>query len=166
VAKRSIIFSLFVLVAELMASWWLWRGAPTDTLRVSYPGFWRYEVGRLLCWSVLSLLCAVIWLIVSLGMHGGARKEVKVALLVGLLLACALEVSTSMLYWNSRSSLPVRDLYGSVWYWHRVPQSSDQGWPSLKGYLWDPALAWAVLILIPQALWCLAGRKGKGEMRS
>jgi hypothetical protein len=99
-----------------MASWWLWGGAPTDTLRVSYPGFWGYEVGRLLCWSVLFLLSMVIWLIVLRGMHDGARKEVRVELLAGLLLACALEVSASTLYWNTRSSLPVRDLYGSVWY--------------------------------------------------
>lgn len=154
---RCTIFVLLALLAELAASWWLWSRSPTDALRVVYSGFWSYEVGRLFCWIVLLPLCLAAWLAVrrafSSWSRGNTGRMFNV-LLIGLagLLALALEISTSVWYWNTQSSAPVRDLYRSVWYWHRLPQPADQGWPSLKGYVGDHALTWCIVLIVAEGL--------------
>ncbi len=163
-AIRSLLFVLLALVAELASSWWLWARAPTDTLRVLYSGFWNYEGGRLLCWGILSSICVVIGFILWQASYRAVR--VKLGRLFGLLpivagqiLALALELSTSVSYWSTQSSRPIRDLYGSIWYWHRAPQPSDQGWPSLMGYIGDHAVAWGIAFLVFEgALWMVLRR--------
>ena len=165
-ALRSLLFILVALVAEVLASWRIWGGAPTDTLRVAYSGFWSYEVGRLLCWTILSAVFLTAGLIASRVSSRRARTDPghrSALLLFGTaqLLALSLEISTSVVYWNAQSSRPTRDLYSSIWHWHRIPQLSDQGWPSLKGYIGDHALAWATVLLIAEALVWVVFRKGE-----
>lgn len=153
---RSVVFLLLALGAELAASWRVWGGAPTDTLRVAYSGFWSYEVGRLLCWTLLSPVCLAGGLITWRGSSWAIRKPERRSrpfpIGAAQFLALALEISTSVWYWNMQSSRPVRDLYGSVWHWHRIPQVGDLGWPSLKGYIGDHALAWCIALLISEIL--------------
>src|SRR5271157_2066432 len=106
---RSIVFLLLTLIAELTASWQVWGGAPTDTLRVAYPGFWSYEVGRVLCWAILSTICLAVGLIMWRSSSWAIRNksEQRFSLLqVGTaqLLALTLEISTSVWYWSMKSS--------------------------------------------------------------
>jgi len=163
---RHLSLLIAILGAELVASWWLWGGAPTDTLRVSYVGFWSYEIGRLSCWMAFLPLFVVAWLIVWRGLSWAIHPKSSwlFYLLVSAvqILALALEVSTSVRYWHSSSSIGVRNLYTSIWYWHRVPSPSDQGWPSLKGYILNHAFAWVVAILIFEILLYLEYRRRGG----
>ncbi len=162
-AIRSLLLLLSALVAELAASWWLWARAPTDTIRVIYSGFWSYEAERLFCWVILSPICLVIGLILWRALSAFRNRSGRLFRLfpagVGPIMASALELSTSVWYWSAQSSRPMRDLYGSIWYWHRVPQPGDQGWPSLRGYIGDHALAWCIALLMVQGVLWVALKK-------
>src|SRR5271157_331510 len=104
---RLIAFASFFCGAEVAASWWVWGRAPTDTLDVLYSGFWAFEAGRLHYWvpvfASLLALSIVAWY--------AFRRHVR--LVVWWLFAAAsgvgLEVLTSVLYWRSGRSSPLRD---------------------------------------------------------
>src|SRR5215470_16914112 len=61
---------------------------------------------------------------------GDQTHHVCSASLEGAVLAVAVEFLTLVSYWKSASSVHVRELYESTWYWNRVPRPSDIGWPS------------------------------------
>ena len=44
---------LLGLVSEILTSLWLWRSAPTDTIRVWYSGFGSYMMERVPAWLVI-----------------------------------------------------------------------------------------------------------------
>jgi hypothetical protein len=156
-------FLSVILAAEIVSSWRLWGGAPTDTIRISYSGFWNYESGRLFYWAPLLLLCILLWFLIARAVmrprsHANAGQGYR-SITSGWFwipafgIALALEISTTVLYWKSAASMHVRNLYESIWYWHRIPQSSDLGWPSLEGYLLDHLVIWFIMFLFSAALW-------------
>ena len=150
---RLIAFASLLFVAEVAASWWVWGRAPTDSLRVWYPGFWAFEAGRLHYWIPVfgSLLALCIVARYTLRRDGRWITSWPFA----AALAVGLEVLTSVLYWRSARSSALRDTFQSIWYWHRVPQASDLGWPSFRIYLWAHLIPWAVVLLLGMILWVL-----------
>ncbi len=167
-AKSTLTVSLTVALAEIVASWNVWGAAPTDTIRVSYPGFWGYEVGRLSCWAPVFVIGLIVWLTAwrALGLRALTRaKGLWRALLIGMALASGLEIGTSILYWKSLASLPLRGLYESSWYWRHAPSPGEQGWPSLEGYAYKHALGWAASVLVLGGLW-FAGQRLRATRRT
>jgi len=147
VVRRAIL----LLVAELFASWWVWSRALTDTLREAFPSFWVYESTRLVCWTVLFLALFSTWLL--MGNSARVRNRTSLSAIVGIALALALEVSTSLWYWRTWSADAIRDLYGSVWYWHDgLPQGPDLLRLSLWAYVSDHALPWVVALAALEVL--------------
>jgi hypothetical protein len=142
------LFSLFG--AELTASWWIWARSPSDSLRAWYAGFWNFETGRLYCWVPTFAVAAILWLAAwrlsershdrGGTQHGNQKNRVFRAWVLSAILSLLLETLTSGLYWRSSKSADLRDLFQSSWYLHRVPQASDLGWPSFRGYLYSHLL--------------------------
>lgn len=147
---KLIVSSVVLCWAEFLGTFWVWRGAPTDTLRVSYASFWQFESGRLQYWMFVFAATALLWIAIA---YRFRHRHSSATNIVGVGLAAASEMLTSVWYWQGGASGPVRSLYESIWYWHRVPQALDIGWPSFRGYLWSHALPWASLLLVALAVW-------------
>jgi hypothetical protein len=155
-AKFTILFFLF-FGAELVASWWIWGRAPTDSIRVWYSGFWAFEAGRLYCWIIVFAALLVIWL---LGWYRLLRhRGWMISWLFCVVLGVGLETATSIFYWRSTWASGIRSLFQSVWYWHRVPLASDLGWPSMRIYIWHHLVPWAAIVLVGITLWIFVVRK-------
>lgn len=154
---NSVAFLALVTGAEVFASGYIWSEAPTDTLRVLYPGFWHFESARLIYWIPVLISAALLWCVCWYALRA-ARQRVF-AWVLGGGLALATEISTSTLYWKSAASGYVRGLYESAWYWNRVPQADDLGWPSFRGYLWSHLVPWAVVLLLGIVAWHLWQRR-------
>jgi hypothetical protein len=154
---RFVAFASFLFGAEVVASWWVWGRAPTDTIRVWYSGFWSFEASRLHYWLPVVASLAALWIVVwyTLLRH---RRAIT-WWLFSAMVAVGLEVATSMLYWRSPRSSNLRGLYQSIWAWHRVPQASDMGWPSFRVYLWDHLVPWASALFLGMILWVLFEQK-------
>jgi branched-subunit amino acid ABC-type transport system permease component len=167
---RSMFFLLSALVAEVVASGWLWARAPTDTLRVDYAGFWEYEVERLFRWAILFpvylLIGLILWRLLFRAVRNKPERLNLFTAALALITALGLEISASVWYLRAPSSRPIRDLYGSIWYWHRVPQPGDQGWASFKGYIGDHALLWCIAFLIVEGVLWVALRKWATHLSS
>lgn len=160
---RFIAFVSLLCGAEVAASWWVWGRAPTDSIRVWYSSFWVFEAGRMHSWVPLFASLVALWIVVwyALRRHG----RLIAWWLFGAALVVGLEVLTSVLYWKSARSSDLRDLFQSIWYWHRVPQASDMGWPSFRIYLWNHLIPWALVLLFGMALWVLFERKARTATR-
>ena len=160
-ATRFIAFTLFLCGAEAVASWWVWRRAPTDSIRVWYSAFWSFEAGRLHYWiPILGALLA--FCIVAYALRRNGR------FITWWLFSAAgvgVEVLTSVLYWRSAQASDLRNLYESIWYWHRVPQASDMGWPSFRGYLWDHLLPWAMVLSVGITIWLILDQRANHATR-
>lgn len=156
---RLTIFVLVLFGAELAASWWIWGRAPADSLGVWYSGFWAFEAGRLHYWILLFVLFltlgGLVWY--ALRQHIG----LTIWWLIGSALAIGLEVLTSILYWRSDESSDLRGLFQSIWFWHRVPQASEMGWPSFRIYMWNHFFPWAGALLIGITLWLMFEQRTK-----
>jgi hypothetical protein len=75
-------------------------------------------------------------------------------------LAFCVEALTSLGYWwRSPHSGPVRALYGSVWYWERVPRPSDYGWRSFATYSVDHHRPWTAVMIFGLGAWYLRAEK-------
>lgn len=169
---RPNIVGLFtvLLAAEVGSSLWCLLTLPTDT----YLGSLNYIGGRLLFWSLLIALFSVLWFLLGwrLGYlrHGPEAERrvrrqlshtVRVAVAFGT--AFAVELMTTACYWASSLSTGVRALYQSVWYWHRVPRQSDYGWPSLRGYLVDHLVPWAVIFVTGLLIWFISSKRRRAQ---
>jgi len=163
ILARVIAFLSLVFTAEVAASWWMWGRAPSDSIRVWYSGFWVFEAGRLHYWVPVSASLLALWIVgwYALRRHG----RLVTWWLSGAALAVGLEALTSVLYWRSAQSSDLRDLFQSIWYWHRVPQASDMGWPSFRIYLWGHLIPWAVVLLLGTTVWILLNKKAKNTTR-
>ncbi len=159
-AARLIAFGSLLCAAEVAASWWVWGTIPTDTIKDRYAGFWAFEAGRLHFWvpiaaSLLLPLLIVAWY--ARRRHDHAKGIQHRSFIRWWLFVAALgvgsEVLTSALYWRSARSSDLRTLFQSVWYWQRVPQATDMGWPSFRGYLWAHLAPWTVFLLLGLAVW-------------
>jgi hypothetical protein len=93
-------FALLLFAAEIVGSWWVWRGAPTDTLRVAYAGFWLFEVERLCCWFVAGGIASVASL-AALKPAYHKRDGVLVVTAVSVAIAVGTELLTSLCYCSS-----------------------------------------------------------------
>lgn len=169
-AARILAFTVLLFSAEVIASWWIWAEAPTDSIRVFYSNFQVFELERLGGWitvfvSGLTLLL-LPWILTSRkrdieNARGGLNvfRDPIVFWTVGLIAAVFGEVLTSIVFWVSSTSLHIRRLYESVWYWNRVPQSSDIGWPSFRVYMWQHFVPWAIVLLLGLTIWHFLRRR-------
>jgi hypothetical protein len=156
-ALKLIRCASLLIGAEGLASWSIWGLAPTDTLRVWYPSFWAFELGRLRYWIPMLVLAALLW---GLGWSGLHRRIGRVlSWVLSGAVAVATEIGTSIWYWKSSASVYVRGLYESAWYWNRVPEASDLGWPSFRGYMLAHLVRWAVVLLLGWIAWRLWNKR-------
>jgi hypothetical protein len=126
---NAIISSSLLWSAEVLASFFIWRGAPTDWTGQP-PRFWSFELWRLQYWGLFFSLSASLWVIAWFRLR---RRSGKIGLaLLGAILAVAVEVLTSILYW--KQLLPV--------------QASYLGWSSFQRYLGEHLISWIVVLLI------------------
>ena len=65
--KQYLIPTLIIkLIAEMVASWWVWTSWPTDTLAVLYKGsFTVYELERLIPWIITVGVSMIFWFLVN-----------------------------------------------------------------------------------------------------
>lgn len=156
--KRIAIPSVIILcVSELIASMWLWNRFPTDSVRVSYSGYWSYEAVRFGIWLAI-LTAEFAALVMYRRKKGGHANEYHplhgfrswVSALCGGFL---LESVTSCLYWLTPRSTYIRDCYESYCYWDILPRARDLAWRSFVAYWRDHAIAWAVVIILGSLIW-------------
>lgn len=156
-ALRLIRCTVLLIGAEGLASWSIWGLAPTDTLRVWYPTFWAFELGRLRYWMPVLALAGLLWGLVWYGLH--RRIGRMLAWVLSGAVAVAVEMGTSTWYWKSPASIYIRGLYESGWYWNRVPQAGDLGWPSFRGYMLAHLVRWAVVLALGLVAWYLWNKR-------
>jgi hypothetical protein len=154
---RFIALASLLCGAEVAASWGVWGRAPTDTIRDWYAGFWAFEAGRLHYWVPVFASLLTVWIVAwyALRPHDHAQG-IQRRYLWWLFVAASgvgSEVLASALYWRSARSSDLRSLFESTWYWDRVPQASDMGWPSFQGYLWAHLAPWTVFLLLGLGGW-------------
>ncbi len=162
-ALRFIGFFSLSLVAEVIASSWVWGRAPSDSIRVFYSDFWTFEAGRLDYWIIIFTFLIILWIfarnlfrryVISKGDEQVNNRpwSLLASWALGTVLTVALEVLTSALYWRSDSSLSLRAFYQAMWFWDfwddRNPHTNDPGWPSFRIYTRDHFLPWALVLLI------------------
>jgi len=163
---RFISLGFFLSLAEATGSWWIWARSPSDSVRVWYSDFWAFEASRLHFWvlafaSVMLLTIAAWYCFRRWSDNHNKAQGSTVWWLPSMVIAVGLEVSVSRLYWMSSKSFCIRSLYQSIWYWHRVPQPSDLGWPSFLGYMFAHFFPWAIMMLLCQVAWHLWHRRKK-----
>jgi len=154
---------LVLSVAETGSSLWLMLRSPFDAPVDNY-------LGRFLCWLFITMVCLAVWIFAARQFASandprdksherpnrfGQQASVGGTIAIGL----AIEILTSISYWESSYSRGVRELYQSVWYWHHVPQPSDFGWPSFRGYLWAHSMPWAFFFSIGLIICYLVERR-------
>lgn len=147
------------LLAEVLASLWIWSRAPTDSIRVFYGSYWAFEVGRLYYWIVVALSIALIS-----SMVGYFSRKRNASSWLMLIPAVLLEIVTSAIYWRSRQSSPLRQLFQSAWAWHRIPGAADMEWPSLEIYLRVHFIAWAIVVTVALIVLARYSRRGRQRM--
>ena len=114
--------------------------------------------GRLVCWIPLAAFCSFLCLWLSrTSVFASSRRKARIddsrgfgassQLILTFMIGLAIETIASVCYWATPYSTGVRALYESVWYWDRIPRQNDYGWPSLKGYVLDHFVPWAVCVL-------------------
>jgi hypothetical protein len=135
VKSSSIRSLLFVLAAELFASFAVWHGTPTDW-RGEPPSFWHFEILRLRYWCGFGLSSAGLWVIAWLGLRRLSHAALTPALL-GALCALGTEVMTSIYFSKSLSS----------------NQANYLGWASFQIYLCEHLVSWIAFLLVGFAIW-------------
>jgi hypothetical protein len=152
--RRVLSWFLLCFLAEVVPSWRVWRSTPYDSLRVGYPDFAMFEAGRLQFWALMLVMigltgAAMTWLANRDSRLSGSKENAKAKRLwlrrsPYLASAIALEIGTSVLYWN----------------WNRAV-----GWPSFRPsfriYLWEHLLPWAIVVSLGLFLW---NRLAKGRL--
>jgi hypothetical protein len=151
-----------LFVAETGSSLWLMLRSPFDGPIDSY-------LGRLLYWLFIAVFCLAVWVFLARQSASADDRRDKShkpnrfgqlgSLGVTIVIGLAIEVLTSISYWKSSYSRGVRDLYQSIWYWHHVPQPSDFGWPSFRGYAWAHSTHWAFFFSVGLIICYLINKK-------
>jgi hypothetical protein len=137
--------ALVLVVAEVLASFFVWSGAPTDATGPP-PRFWSFEMWRLQYWAIFFSLAALLWAVSWYGIHRRVRM-IGMGLL-GAALAVGVEVLTS------------------VWYWRQLTwtQASYLGWSYFPRYFWEHLISWLLVVSIGVALWYVWNRR-RGAQR-
>ena len=131
---KIVLFCLLLWAVEVIASFSVWSGAPTDWVGEP-PRFWSFEMWRLQYWALFFSLSALLWVAGWYVLH---RRAHKIALgLLGAVLAVAVEVFTSICYWKQ---LP----------WS---QASYLGWSNFRRYFWEHLISWVVVLFLGLAVW-------------
>jgi hypothetical protein len=125
----SIRLLLFIAAAEIVASFAVWHGTPTDWTGET-PYFWHFEILRLRYWCSFGLLSAGLWVIGRLGLRRFSATAIPAVLEV--LCSLGTEVMTSIYFWRSLSS----------------NQASYLGWPDFRRYFWEHLVSWIVVLVI------------------
>jgi hypothetical protein len=154
---RLAAFVSFLFIAEVVASWWVWGGAPTDTIRVRYSDYWAFEAGRLRYWIPIVLTALVV---LGIPVYARVRSRGQFArLLLAAVLGLVTELATTFLYWRSPGSSVIRGLYQSIWVGNRLPHSRELGWLSFRVYLCDHLVPWALALFVAVIAWVFFDRK-------
>lgn len=137
----SIRWLLFLVAVELMASFVVWHGTPTDW-KGEPPHFWYFEIWRLRYWCGFGLVFASAWVIGWFGLRRFSATVIPA--LLGVLCAFATEVATSVYFWSSLS-------------WN---QASYLGWPDFQQYFKEHLISWVVvLVILGLSVWHLWNRR-------
>lgn len=176
---RFVSLSALLCGADVFASSWIWGRAPSDTIRVWYPGFWVFAAGRLHSWvlvfAFVLIPCIAAW---HLFRHHSSRLSdgktspasyIAEWWMLSASLAIVSELLTSIFYWSSSRSSDLHAFYTSMDYWgllSETPHTNAPGWPSFKLYLWGHFLPWAVILLPPLLIWYYWDRKRQQSLRS
>jgi hypothetical protein len=137
--------SALLFVCEVLASFLVWSGIPTDWLGEP-PYFWHFERARLEYWALFFVPACLVFVIGSYTLR--SRTRTNVLWLLAAVLAAGVETSTSVVFWRQ---LP------------RV-QASYLGWPSFGTYFRDHLVSWTAFLLIGFLLSHLWLRKGKKHL--
>jgi hypothetical protein len=137
----SIRFLLFIAAAELIASFAVWHGTPTDW-KGQPPSFWYFEMLRLRYWCAFGLAFAILWVVGWLGLRRVSTTVIPIA--VAVLCALATEVITSVYFLRSL----------------RPDQASYLGWYDSRIYFREHLFSWVVLLVVFLiCLWYLGHRQ-------
>jgi hypothetical protein len=136
--KKYFFYCLLLMIAEVLASFAVWHGTPTDWAGARLR-FWTFEGFRLGYWATFLLLFGAI-------LAGLQRLLLKRLGLTFLIAACSggIEVATSLTFWKRLST----DRAGYL------------GWPNLTRYVLDHLVAWTLLWAFGLGLWHLLRRVG------
>jgi hypothetical protein len=129
VKNFSIRFLLFIIAAELLASFAVWHGTPTDW-KAQPLSFWHFEAVRIRYWSGFGLAFAALWVIGWLSLRRLSATVLPV--LLALLCAISTEMMTSIYFWRS---LPPN-------------QASYLGWYDSRQYFGEHLVSWIVVLAI------------------
>jgi len=141
VKSFSVRFLLCIFAAELLASFAVWSGTPTDWEGPPLS-FWHFEMLRLQYWCAFGLVAAGLWAIGWLSLRRLSTRVVP--LLLAALCALATEVMTSIYFWRSLS----------------LSQALFLGWDGFRQYLREHLESWVVVLAISGVcLWYLGRRK-------
>jgi hypothetical protein len=136
--------ALLLVVAEVLSSFFVWRGAPMDGAGPP-PRFWTFEMWRLEYWAIFFSPAALLWVVSWYGVH---RRVGAIGMgLLGAVLAVATEVLTS------------------VWYWRQFTwsQASYLGWSYFTTYFWEHLISWFVVVSVGAALWYIWNKRRGGQ---
>lgn len=136
--KKLCSYCVLLVIAELLASFAVWHGTPTDWTGQRLR-FWEYERVRLGYWAIFLLLFGVLWM--------GLRRLLSQRLgRNALAAACSggLEMVTSLAFWKR---LPTN-------------QAVYLGWPNVTKYVLEHLVAWALFWVFGLGLWHLLKRVG------
>jgi hypothetical protein len=144
----SIRFLMFIVAAELIASFAVWHGTPTDW-RGQTPSFWFFEMRRLQYWGSFAIAFAGLWVIGWLALRRLSTTVIPVVLAV--LCALSTEVLTSIYFWRSLL----------------LNQASYLGWYDSRRYLNEHLASWVVVLAISGVcLWYLEHNKHRNQLRT
>ena len=137
----SVRFLVVIVAAELVSSFVVWHGTPTDWK--GHPlSFWYFEMLRIRYWCGFVLAFAGLWMIGWIGLRRLSSTVIPV--LLAVLCALPTEMMTSIYFWRSL----------------RPNQASYLGWYDSRQYLREHLVSWAVVLAISGlCLWYLGYRK-------
>jgi hypothetical protein len=126
--RRSYLFLLLMLIAEIASSFAVWHGVPTDW-RGKWPDFWPFEILRLKYWFGFCLLFAGVW--TAIWMSFGHWLTKLTLSVVGVACSLAIELLTSIYFWRTL----------------RSDQVGYLGWPSERRYAVEHLTSWVFVVL-------------------
>jgi len=129
-----------LLLAELVASAFVWHGQPTGT--TWEPGFWHYELARLQFWLPLAIASLALTVLVAYAATRWATSGKAAAVSFYFLTSLAAEYLASVYYWHNLS-------------WS---EAALLGWSYRRGYIAEHLYSWLAVVSIFGASWFIFNR--------